>query len=260
MTPRELIRHAKEKGLEAVALTDHDVIDGLDDALYEGEKLGIEVVPGVELSVRSETETHILGYYIDRHNKHLLTELEEAKRVRMMRNYEYSAKLKNLGFDVTVDEVMELAGSDMLGRTHFAQVMVKKGYVQSIKQAFDEYLANGRPAYSSLQYFSPRDAVKLIKDVGGYAYVAHLNLIRKSLPELREFLSDLKKAGLDGIEGWYTEYTPEQQADYQALAAELGLKLSGGTDFHAHLKPHIAIGVGYGNLCIPYSVLEDIRS
>lgn len=264
MAPDELVRHAEASGLAAIALTDHDVVDGLDAAVAQAAADGFELVPGVELSVASDTETHILGYYIDARDPHFLAELERAKEVRMQRNYEYTANLAKLGFDVSVEEAAAAAGGGIIARAHFARVMVEKGYAKSVKQAFDDYLANGRPGYSSLQYFSPEDAVRLIKSVGGVAYVAHLNLIRRDIPWLRTFLSGLKAVGLDGVEGYYTEYTDAEAAAYRALAAELGLGVSGGTDFHAANKPHIKIGYGDVSsprgLDIPYSVLEDIKA
>ncbi|MFA6948179.1 MAG: PHP domain-containing protein [Eubacteriales bacterium] len=270
MTPRELVRHAKASGLEAMALSDHDGIDGVADALDEGKNIGIEVIPAVELSVQSETETHILGYYIDINDKRMHDELAQAKKVRMQRNYEYSAKLKTLGFDVSVEDAARASGWDgssplsevLIARAHFARVMFDRGYVPSVKYAFDTYLANGCPAYSSLQYFTPEQGVELIKSVGGMAFVAHLHLTRKSDEEMVRFLTGLKAHGLDGIEGYYTEYTPEMADKYRAMASSLGLMISGGTDFHGSMKPHISIGRGMVNnpISIPYSVLADIKA
>ncbi len=259
MTPCEVIRHAAEQGLSAVALTDHDCIDGVREAKDEGERVGIEVVPGIEFSAKSETETHILGYYIDIDNPNILLNLEETKRVRIARMEETSRLLAALGFDVTPEEVLKVAPGGIVGRAHYAKVMADKGYVSSVKEGFDKYLANGKPAYSNRQHLSAQDCVRLIKGAGGLAFVAHLHLMRKSDEELYAFLSELMAFGLDGLEGYYTEYTPEMQEKYQRLAGELGLLISGGTDFHAQMKPHIRIGVGYGNLRIPYSVLQNIK-
>jgi len=259
MTPSELVRYAKEKGLAAIALTDHDNIDGVREAMEEGKRVGIEVVPGIELSAKSETETHILGYFIDIENKEFLEALEEIKRVRIKRNEDTERKLHENGFNVSFDEAKEFAGTGIVGRAHFAKVMVKKGYAESVKDAFDRYLSNGKPCYSNLQGISATECVKLIKSAGGVAFVAHLHLIRKSDEDLLEFLKELKAAGLCGIEGYYSEYTPEMQEKYQSMAKELGFIVSGGTDFHAAMKPHIEIGKGLGNLKIPYSVLEGIK-
>lgn len=259
MTPKELVHHAKKAGLSAISLTDHDCIDGVKEAMKEGEKIGLEVVPGIEFSAKSETETHILGFYIDIENKDILTALEEIKRVRIERTHETSRLLKNLGFDVSVDEVLSIAPGKIVGRAHFARIMMEKGYVSSVKEGFDLYLANGRPAYSERQHLTAKRAVQLITGAGGLAFVAHLHLMRKSDDELFLFIKELKKSGLSGVEGYYTEYTPEMQEKYQNLAKSLGLLISGGTDFHAEMKPHISIGTGLGNLKIPYTVLENIK-
>lgn len=259
MTAREVIRHAKENGLAAVSLTDHDSVEGVAEAVDEGKKIGVEVVPGIEFSAKSETETHILAYYIDVGCPELLDNIEEIKRIRSQRMTDTCAVLNELGFDITEDEVRSVAPGGILCRAHFARVMADKGYVSSVKEAFDLYLASGRPAYCNRQHLSAADAVALTKRAGGLSFAAHLHLMRKSDEELYEFLRELKTAGLCGIEGYYTEYTPEMQDKYQSMAKQLGLIISGGTDFHAKMKPHISIGTGYGNLRIPYSVLENIK-
>ncbi len=259
MTPRELVRHAKSAGLAALSLTDHDSIAGVVDAMDEGNKIGVEVIPAVELSAKSETETHILGYFIDINNKELNEKLEYAKQVRREREVETCEKLVAAGFHVTMEEAYEVAGGDILCRAHFARIMVNKGYVGSVKEAFDKYLDNGRAAYSGKQAFTDAEAVGLINGAGGIAFCAHLHLTRKPLPELEEFLAGLKAAGLAGVEGYYTYYTPEMERDYRAIAAKSGLLVSGGTDFHGEFKPQIAIGKGLGNLAIPYSVVERMK-
>lgn len=260
MTPSEVVETAHAASLAAMSLTDHDVIDGVEEAMARGKELGIEVIPGIELSAKFKTETHVLGYFVDLENPHFLKKLEEIRRVREQRNLETAENLQKIGFDVTVEDAARLAPCGLIGRAHFARAMVEKGYVGSVKEAFDLYLANGKPGYSTLQLLTPRDAVELIKSAGGLAFLAHLHLTRLSGDELYKFVSDLKDAGLDGVEGYYTEYTPEMQAEYQSLAASLNLAISGGTDFHAAMKPHISIGKGLGNLEIPYSVLENMKA
>ncbi len=227
--------------------------------MQRGSEVGVEVVPGIELSAKFKTETHVLGYYVDLKNPQFLKKLEEIRTVRAQRNEETAANLQKIGFAVTVEDAARLAPCGLIGRAHFARAMVEKGYVGSVKEAFDLYLANGKPGYSTLQLLTPRDAVELIKSAGGLAFLAHLHLTRLEGQELRDFVVDLKDAGMDGIEGYYTEYTPQMQKEYQDLAASLDLAISGGTDFHAAMKPHISIGKGLGNMAIPYSVLENIK-
>ena len=260
MEPREVVRHAKEAGLKAIALSDHDSIEGVEEAMDEGKKIGIEVVPAIEFSVQSETETHILGYYIDIHDEYLLSRLEDVKRVREERTLDTHRKLTALGFDIDLDEVRAIAPSGIVGRAHFARVMANKGYAESVKDAFRKWLDNGRPAYSGLQLLTAAEAVELIKRTGGMAYVAHLHLIHLEDEPLEAFIKSLIPHGLDGIEGYYSEYTPEMQDKFQAMAKRLGIGISGGTDFHWTMKPHISIGKGLGDLAIPYSVLDNIKS
>ncbi len=259
MTPKELIDHAKKCGLEAISLTDHDTADGVKEAMARGAEIGIEVIPGIELSAQSETETHILGYFIDIDHPALKEALVKIKEVRSIRSQRNCDKLRALGYDVTMAEAEQVAGGEMLCRAHFARVLVDKGYMPSVKVAFDTLLANGKPAYDDTQYLTAAQAVELINKTGGTAFLAHLHLTRKPDEVLEKFVLELKEAGLVGIEGYYTEYTPELQAKYQAMAKRLGMLISGGTDFHAAMKPHISIGVGLGTMNIPYSVLETIK-
>ncbi len=259
MTPTELVAHAAERGLAAIALSDHDTIAGIDEAIEAGKRFGVEIVPAIEFSVQSETETHILGFYIDHKSQLIKDALEKINSVRYQRTVNTCNKLRELGFDVTMEEAMAIAPSGIIGRAHFARILVEKGYTQSVKEGFDKYLANGRPAYDGTQYLTAPDAVKLINDLGGVSFVAHPHLIRLDDAELRDFLVQLKSCGLCGIEGYYNEYTPEMQDYFQKLAVDLGLEICGGTDYHAKMKPHIEIGIGQGDMQIPYSVLENIK-
>lgn len=259
MTPTELVAHAAEKGLAAIALSDHDTIAGIDEAIEAGKKYGVEIVPAIEFSVQSATETHILGYYIDHKSELIKNALEEINKVRWQRTVNTCENLNKLGFEVTIDEALSIAPSGLIGRAHFARILAEKGYTSSVKEGFDKYLANGRPAYDGTQALTAKEAVKLINDLGGVSFVAHPHLIRLDDASLRNFLIELKQEGLCGIEGYYNEYTPEMQEYFQNLALELGLAISGGTDYHAKMKPHIEIGIGQGDMKIPYSVLENIK-
>lgn len=260
LTPAGVVRAAKDAGLAAIALSDHDSVDGVEEAVEEGRRLGVEVIPAVELSAQSDTELHILGYFIDIHNKTLREKLAYALQVRDEREEETCEKLRELGFDITMDEVRaEANGNPVLCRAHFAKIMVRKGYAESVKDAFARYLSSGCYAYSNRQALTGPEAVSLIREAGGIPVAAHLHLIRLPDGELREFLSSLIPYGLGGVEGYYTDYTPDMQLRYQRMAAELGLTISGGTDFHGANKPHITIGRGLGELRIPYTVLDGLR-
>lgn len=259
MSPTELVAHAAKRGLKAIALSDHDTVAGVDEALAAGERYGVEVVPAIEFSVQSDTETHILGFYIDHKGALIKEALENINSVRWQRTVNTCNKLRDLGFDVTLEEAMAIAPSGIIGRAHFARILAEKGYTQSVKEGFEKYLANGRPAYDGTQYLTAEAAVKLINELGGVSFVAHPHLIRLDDATLREFLIKLKGYGLCGIEGYYNEYTPEMESYFQNLASELGLEISGGTDFHAKMKPHIEIGIGQNNMQIPYSILQRIK-
>lgn len=259
-TPTDVVRTAKEAGLSAIALSDHDNIDGVQEAMDAGKVLGVEVIPAVELSAQSDTELHILGYFIDIHNKRLQDTMKYALQVRDERQEETCRKLNEQGFSITMDELREEAhGNPVLCRAHFAQIMVRKGYAESVKDAFNRYLSVGCYAYSNRQALTGPEAVSVIREAGGIAVAAHLHLIKMPDEQLREYLKSLIPYGLDGIEGYYTDYTPDMETRYRAMAKELGLVISGGTDYHGTNKPHITIGKGRGNLEIPYSVLDGLR-
>ncbi|MBR4016563.1 MAG: PHP domain-containing protein [Oscillospiraceae bacterium] len=259
-TPSDVVRTAHAAGLSAIALSDHDSIMGVQEAMDMGRQLGVEVIPAVELSAQSDTELHILGYFVDIHNKKLQDTMAYALQVRNERQEEVCRKLNEQGFDITMDELREEAGgNDVLCRAHFAQIMVRKGYAESVKDAFNRYLSVGCYAYSNRQALTGPEAVSLIREAGGIAVAAHLHLIKKPDDELREYLKSLIPYGLDGVEGYYTDYTPDMEQRYRAMAQELGFVISGGTDYHGANKPHITIGAGKGNLEIPYSVLDGLR-
>lgn len=260
MTPAELVAHAKQAGLQAMALTDHDSMAGVPEALAAGARLGLEVVPGVELSAKYPTEVHVLGYYPDMDCPLLQEKLEQMRQARERRTRETAEKLQALGFAITAEDAAACAGGKLVGRAHFAKAMVAKGQVGSVKEAFDKYLGVGRPAYSHAHLLTPVACVRLIRSAGGVPFVAHVHSTKLEGQALEDFLLELKAAGLAGIEGYYSEYTPEMGEKYRALAARLGLALSGGSDFHGTMKPHIAIGRGLGDLQVPYSLLERLRS
>jgi len=259
-TPADVVRTAWQAGLSAMALADHDNIEGVPEAMAEGERLGIEVIPAVELSAQSDTELHILGYFIDIHNKKLNEAMAYALQVRDQRQEETCRKLNEQGFAITMDELRQEAhGNPVLCRAHFAQIMVRKGYAPSVQEAFSKYLSVGCYAYSNRQALTGPEAVSLIREAGGIAVAAHLHLIKMPDEPLKEYLKELIPYGLQGVEGYYTDYTPDMEQRYRAMAKELGLVISGGTDYHGANKPHIAIGKGRGNLEIPYAVLEGLR-
>jgi len=260
MTPADLVRHAKESGLSAVAVSDHDTADGVKEAMAVGNEVGIEVVPAIELSAISDTETHILGYFIDPDSEALVSAVDNIRAIRTQRIGETCEMLEKYNIHVTLGEVKAKAGGGILCRAHIAKLMTEKGYSTSPKAAFNEWLNVGCPCYSESQALTDTEAVDLIRKAGGDAYLAHLHLTKKSGDDLDAFVKHLVDAGLIGIEGYYTDYTPEMAETYRNLAKKYSLKISGGTDFHGSFKPHISIGRGLGEMRIPYSVLENMKN
>lgn len=259
-TPADVVRTAYAAGLSAIALADHDNIEGVPEAMAEGQRLGVEVIPAVELSAQSDTELHILGYFIDIQNKRLNEAMAYALQVRDQRQEETCRKLNEQGFAITMDELRQEAhGNPVLCRAHFAQIMVRKGYAASVQEAFSKYLSVGCYAYTNRQALTGPEAVSLIREAGGISVAAHLHLIKMPDEQLKEYLKSLIPYGLDGVEGYYTDYTPDMDQRYRNMAKELGLVISGGTDYHGANKPHISIGKGRGNLEIPYTVLDGLR-
>lgn len=258
LTPSEVVKLANEKGLAAIALTDHDTIDGLEEALDAGKKYGIQVITGIEFSVAGDTEIHLLGLNFNIDCPAIREILDEMIIQREKRNYIVIELLGKIGIHITIDEIHAEATSPVTGRSQIAKVMLKKGYVSSIKEAFDKYLSFGKPAYAERSTLSPEEAIDIIHKSGGKAFLAHLNQTGKTDEKLYSLLSNLKKCGLDGIEGYYTEYTDDMNFRYRKMAEDLGLLLSGGSDFHGTNKDGYELGTGKGNLRIPYSLLEKI--
>ncbi|MBQ7364224.1 MAG: PHP domain-containing protein [Clostridia bacterium] len=259
LPPKELVALAKESGLSAIALSDHDTTDGIDEATEAAKQLGIELIPAIEFSVVSDTETHIIGLFIEKSNQRLRDAIERSQIQRRDRAKITSQKLAALGFDCPCEEALDPKDGNVIGRAHFAKLMVKKGYVSSVKEAFDRYLASGKPAYVGGHVITDREAIEIIHEAGGVAVLCHPHLIRLSDSDLYVYMQKLKCYGLDAVEGYYTEFTPEMESTFRYFARKLGLLLSGGSDFHGANKPTIAIGTGYGNLKIPYTVLSDLK-
>lgn len=260
LTPRELVIHAKNSGLSAVALTDHDSVNGIKEALDTANEIGFEVIPGIEFSVAADTELHIIGLFLDPENDVLLDTINELIGSRKRRMTDICEKLTSLSLPVSYEEAQKAAGGDFVGRAHIARVMIEKGFVPSVKEAFDKYIGIGRPAYSTKKELTVKSAINAISAAGGCSFLAHLNQTGYSGERLYELLKEMKEYGLTGIEGYYPEYTSEQISEYRTLAYRLGLVFSGGSDFHGDMKPAVKIGTGRdNNLSIPYYALQNIK-
>ncbi len=245
-----------------MALTDHDTVDGLPEAVAAGERLGVEVIPGVEISAQCPGGTmHIVGLFIEYHDGRLDERLAVLKQARIDRNPKIIAKLNALGIPVTMARVEEISGGGQVGRPHIARALMEAGYVTSIQQAFDIYLRMGGKAYVSKFRFPPDQALAMIREAKGIPILAHpftLNL--GSAFALKNLLTELKGLGLAGLEVFYSEHTLEQEALYLKLARELDLLVSGGSDFHGQNKPEITLGSMPCQSKLTYNLVEALKA
>lgn len=268
--PERLPLLAQQAGLSAIALTDHDTTDGLPAAAAAAAEVGIDFVPGIEISADpgprpGEPEDaprrgtlHILGLFV-RHDDPLLAQVSARMRAaRDSRNPAIVDKLRELGVQITAAEVTQLAaeqGTQSIGRPHIAQVLMAKGYVKSVQDAFNRYLGQGKPAYVRRDRMSAGDAIAAIHHAGGVAIMAHpIQLVRTNPDELEDFLIRLQRVGLDGIETRHSDHSPALVKQYEALAHRLGLLTSGGSDYHGSRKP-----VALGSQQVPLSVCQTLR-
>jgi predicted metal-dependent phosphoesterase TrpH len=261
-SPSGIVKYAKERGLKAIAVTDHDTIGGNGEALDEGEKLGLEVIPGVEISAQFDLGgMHILGYFIDIRNRTLNERLSLLQETRAHRNPRMVQKLRELGLEITYDEVQLASGGGQVGRPHFAQVLLQNGYVNTVQEAFDRYLGKGAPAYVDKFRFDPREAVRLIRDARGIPVLAHPFTLHIPLPkQLNALLTELIQLGLMGIEVYYPEHTEDQILLYKSLAEKHGLLVTGGSDYHGIGADKVEIGIGWKDMRLPYSLVETMKA
>ena len=257
---RDVMAFAKQAGLTALAITDHDIVEGIAEATAIGAELGIEVVPGVEISSRlGESELHILAYFLNWTDPLLAQRLSTLRDSRHTRNPKIVQRLNELGIPITYEEVRALAGTESVGRPHIARLLMEKNVVTSAKEAFDRYLANGRPAFVDRELPEPAEAVRWIREAGGVPVLAHPTWVRTSADGLRTLVRELKAAGLGGIEVHYSTHTPSQTTEYLELAKQCDLLVTGGSDFHGVTKPDIEVGIGRGQLKVSEKLLDPLR-
>lgn len=234
-SPSELVKLAQERGIEVLAVTDHDNTDGVEEAIEKGKQVGVRVIRGVELSADDHLNLHILGYGFPAGAEPLSGMIARLKSGRNSRKYRIHDFLRSKGIDIPLEEVEELAKGGVIGRPHFALVMLAHGYVSERKEAFDLYLDT--PEFHSFDNRKPsaEECVRTIKASGGKVSLAHpyqIVFVREDEQSLEPLLQRLIGYGLDAIECYYTKHTPQQQAEYLALAEKYGLRVTGGSDFH----------------------------
>lgn len=266
-TPEQVVLAAKEAGLSAFALTDHDTASGVVKAAPAALECDIELIPGIELSTQYEIptakkqskEVHIVGLYIDPSNPKLLAKTKEFRECRDSRNEKIVEALQKEGFDITMEKLIADNPDSVITRANIARYLYQHGMIKSVQEAFDKYIGDGCKCYVGRFKITPMEAVELIHEAGGIAILAHPLLYGLSTVTLQCLIDDLKAVGLDGIEAIYSSYTTGEEQLVKKLARENNLLISGGSDFHGENKPAIHLGTGRGHLYVPYSVLEEIK-
>ena len=249
---------AAAAGCSAVALTDHDRLDGVPEAAAAAAAAGVRLVPGCEISSPHTGTLHLLVYFVEPGDGPLQVELVRLQRVRDDRNRLMAERLAGLGLPVTYEEIEAESGGIGTGRPHAAAVLVRKGLAASINDAFDRYLAKGRPGYVEKERLEAGAAVRLARASGGVVVVAHPLSLGVDAAELDRQVGELAGLGVAGIEAVYGRYSPEERAALAALAGRHGLVATGGSDYHGAYKPDLAVGVGTGDLHVPDDVVDRL--
>jgi predicted metal-dependent phosphoesterase TrpH len=258
-SPAQLVDEAGRAGVHTLGITDHDTFSGYDQAVPLARRAGLELVCGIELSTKLRGHSvHLLGYFLDDSTpadfRNWIGDLQASRRER---NVRLVARLRELGLDITLEEV-QARGGGMTGRPHFAQLLLEKGYVSSLQQAFDDYLDESAKGYVTRREPEFAEAVKHIRDGGGIASLAHPVRLREDVAAI---LPGLHAAGLNAIEAYHSDHSPSQTALFLELAARHGLLVTGGSDFHGAAKPEIRLGTGRGgNLRIPDDLVDRLKT
>ncbi|MEG1741647.1 MAG: PHP domain-containing protein, partial [Acetivibrio sp.] len=265
LSPHEIVSLAVEKNLAAIALTDHDTISGVAEAMESAQQfskqgISIQVISGVEISAAyRHSDIHILGLYVDTTKEVLINRLAKACSEREQRNKKMAANLCTAGLDITIEELRKYNGDAVLTRAHFASLLCKKGYVPDMKSAFTKYLNDKSPYFVPRNYISPEDAIVLIRSAGGIPVLAHPLLYKLSEKEVRSLVLQLKNSGLMGIEALYSGNVSNDESFVRSLAKKYDLLISGGSDFHGSVKPKISLGSGRGHLKVPETLLLPLE-
>lgn len=259
MTPEKLVLHALHEKIRAIAITDHDTIDGVEAAYLKGLEVGLEVVPGVEISTGDKPEIHILGYFPYEKYKEIDGVLDLMREKREIRNLRLVEKIREFGAEITMEDVIGESGGHIIGRMHIAKALCRKGYAASLRDAFARYLLEGCPTYVSREKIPVEDGIREIRKAGGVPVLAHPKFLNMSFEEIGKMLGYLKEKGLMGLEVYYPDNTAAENEIFRNLALKNKLIITGGTDFHGDNRPEIKIGRGMGGLSISYAILEHLK-
>ncbi len=262
-TPTELVQLAHKKGMKAFALTDHDTMEGVEEAIAAGLQMQppLEVIPGIELSTAyQKKDIHIVGLGINHHDAHFQAELTRIQVARDGRNTKIIANLQNEGVNITEELMYEAYGDAIWTRAHLGRFLLNNGYVSDIKDAFSKYIGDDAPCFVPKEELSPYRAIQMIHESGGIAILAHPLLYNFTLEELETLIESLKKSGLDGMEVMYSNNRQGDEQRMKLLTVKYNLGVSGGSDFHGANKPTIDLGTGKGNLNMSYDIWKALNS
>ncbi|MFA4991701.1 MAG: PHP domain-containing protein [Candidatus Omnitrophota bacterium] len=255
-SPEKAVEYAKMAGLDAIAITDHDSCEAITPAIVRGEGLGVEVIPGVELTAEwGEDEIHILGYFIDWRDDGFKERLASIAKVRQERAKKILALLRERGIEINYDELLESGCLGSIGRLHIANLLYKKGAVSSLRDAFGKYIGNDGPCYVKKFKLSPREAIDMIKGVGGVSVLAHPKTINLEGTTLEDAVKTLVRDGIQGMEVYHSDHNAKDARDFMALAEKNGLLAAGGSDCHGLGKGKVLMG----KVKIPYELVERLR-
>ena len=251
-SPEEVVACAKDKGLAAIAICDHDSVDGIDPCIEIGKELDVEIIPGVELTIeKDDAEIHILGYLIDYRLEWLRKRLKDTQDHRIGRVHRIVEKLGKEGIKIDAADVFKLAGKGSVGRLHIAQALIKSGEVKTYREIFDRYIGFLKPCYVSNVRFTPQEAIGMVLKAGGVPVVAHPYTMGK-----HDYIPELIECGLRGIEVYHTDHKTSAVKRYEEMAKEHGLLMTGGSDCHGMGKGRVLLG----GVRVPYTLVEKLKA
>lgn len=258
-SPSDLVSYAIKQGVSAFALTDHDTVDGIDEAIEASKGTSVTVIPGIELSTAYEgKDIHIVGLFIDKEQPAFRERIGRFANARINRNLEMCEKLTECGMPITYDELTTAFPDAVITRAHYARLMMQKGYVKSLKEAFERYIGDYGPCFIPRKKITPEEGVRFILSANGLPVLAHPMQYGMGDARLQQLIDSLKEAGLVAMEAIYCTHTPSEEAKLCKLTKENGLLISGGSDFHGKAKPGLELGTGYGKLHVPQEVLDNL--
>ena len=261
LSPTEVVEYARQKGLAVLAITDHDTIDGIEEAYNSAKQEGPTIVPGVELACLYEgVEIHMLGLFLEWQGSQLAKRLTDMRERREKRNEAMIEKMNRDGILVTKEALYFGEENTVITRAHFARYLQEAGLVKTKEEAFLKYVGIGCPYYLPREYISPREAVCWIQEAGGLAFLAHPYLYGFSESKVKKMIKELAEVGMDGLEAYHSTSSEYQTGTLRQYASQYGLLVSGGSDFHGDNKPYVDLGTGRGSLKITHYIYEQIKA